>query len=123
MRIFLLLIGLLIPGASAQDFASQGPGVSDMWAMICSTLPFCNVGTGAPALVADRGMALIMPLVTGVAVCSALYAGIQLMMGQGNSDGVGKAKKTLFYAIAGMVLMLIVTSIFRFVVLAVTWFS
>lgn len=123
MHFLSFLAGLVVQHVSAQGFASEGPGVSDMWSAICSTLPFCGVGVRVPQLVADRGMALILPLVVGVAVCSALYAGIQLMMSQGNSDGLSKAKTTLYYAIAGMVLMLIVTSIFRFVVLLVTWFS
>lgn len=123
MHLLLSLIGMFVPTASAQSFASEGPGVSSMWESICSTLPFCSVGTGAPELIAERGQALILPLIVGVAVCSAIYAGIQLMMAEGNAEGFSKAKTTLYYSVAGMVLMLIVVSIFRFVVLAVTWFS
>lgn len=124
MHFLSILIGFLLPVAHAQsEFAADGPGMSQMWSMICSTLPFCDVGTKAPQLIADRGMALVLPLVVGIAVCAGIYAGIQMMMGQGNSDGLSKAKTTLYYAIAGMVLMLIASSIFKFAVQVVTWFS
>ncbi len=126
MRIFLSIAGLFIPLTHAQQggtFASQGPGVSDMWSRICSTLPFCSVGSDAPKLVAERGTAILLPLIVGCAVCVGIYAGIQVMRAQGSSDGIDKAKTTIMHAAIGMVLMLITVSIFRFVIYAVGWFS
>lgn len=123
------IVGLLVPLASAQGggggsgFASQGPGVSQMWGMICSTLPFCNVGEGAAALVGERGTAILAPLIIGGAVCAGVWAGIQLMRSQGSSDGIEKAKTTVLHAVLGTVLLLITVSIFRLVVQVVTWFS
>ncbi len=122
MHLIHLLIGLLVENAYAA-FASEGPGVSEMWGAICSTLPFCNVGTNAPELIADRGAAILQPLIVGAGVCAGIWAGIQLMRAQGSSDGIEKAKTTILHAVVGTVLMLIVLSIFRFVIYAVSWFS
>jgi len=124
MSFLLSLIGSLIPTAFADGgFASGGPGVSEMWGTICSTLPFCNVGERAPQLIADRGTAILLPLIVGIAVISGIYAGIQLMQAQGSSDGLDKAKTTIKYSVIGVVLMLITISIFKLAVYVVTWFS
>ncbi len=124
MHFLHVLIGFLIPIASAQGgFASEGPGVSDMWEMICSTLPFCNVGADAPKLVAERGSQILMPVIVGAAVCAGIYAGIQIMRAQGSGDGIDKAKETVMHAVIGVVLMLITLSIFRFAITVVGWFS
>lgn len=125
MKFLLFLLGSFIPAAHAQDgnFAADGPGVSEMWQMICSTLPFCNVGTRAPELVAERGSAILMPLIVGGAVIAGIYAGIQIMRAQGGSDGIDKAKETIIAAVIGTVLMLITLSVFRFAVTVVGWFS
>lgn len=126
MAFLLSLIGTLIPVAHAQQggsFASDGPGVSEMWSKICSTLPFCSVGTNAPQLIADRGTAILLPLIVGTAVCAGIYAGIQVMQAQGSTDGLDKAKETIMHAVIGVVLMLITVSIFRFAVYVVSWFS
>lgn len=128
MPSFSALIGFFVPVAHAAEggahgFASGGPGVSDMWNSICSTLPFCDVGKNAPQLVADRANEVLLPLIVGVAVISAIYAGIQLMQAQGSSDGLDKAKTTIKHAVIGVVLMLVVMSIFRLAQYVVTWFS
>lgn len=122
MKLLLSLIGFFIPAAHAQDggFAANGPGVGEMWGMICSTLPFCNVGTKAPQLVAERGSAILMPVIVGAAVCAGIFAGIQLMRGGGDTE---KAKETVKAAVIGTVLMLITLSIFRFAIAAVKWFT
>lgn len=125
MKLLLSILGFFIPTAHAQDgnFAADGPGVGQMWEMICSTLPFCNVGTQAPQLAADRGAAILMPLIVGAAVCAGIYAGIQIMMAQGSGDGIDKAKTTVKHAVVGVVLMLITLSLFRFAITVVKWFS
>jgi len=125
MKLFLSILGLFIPTAHAQNgsFAADGPGVSQMWEMICSTLPFCNVGIDAPKLAAERGSQILMPVIVGAAVCAGIYAGIQIMRAQGSTDGIDKAKETVMHAVIGVVLMLITLSIFRFAIAVVGWFS
>lgn len=112
----LSLFGLLTPAvAIAQQGPGGGPGVQSMWATICSTLPFCNLGTGAPAFFAQRALNLIFPLIAISAVVLIIYAGIKIIVANGSDDGVSSAKEILKYALGGLILSILATAIISFV--------
>ena len=107
------LLALLIGTAHAQDGVGSGPGVSEMWGMICTALPYCDIGTGAPAFFSSRIVAFIFPLIVAAAVCVVIYAGIKMIIG--GEEGLTEAKSIITYALVGLVLSILTTSIFVFV--------
>lgn len=105
------LLSLFIEHAHAQ--VGSGPGVDQMWQTICSTLPYCNVGTSAPAFFSQRIVNFVFPLIVGVAVCVIIYAGIKMITG--GEEGYGEAKTMIMYALAGIVLAILTSAIFVFI--------
>lgn len=98
---------------TAHAQTQSGPGVDQMWDMICSVLPYCTIGTNAPAFFSQRIVNFIFPLVVAVAVCVVIYAGIKMIMG--GEEGFTEAKTMIFYVGVGIVLSVLAGSIFVFV--------
>lgn len=122
MTFLFSLLGHLIPSASAQTLRNAGAGgagVSDMWANICGILP-CITGTapGGSGLIDTLALAVIrfiFPLTSVVAVIMVMYAGIKIVTSDGSDDKISEAKKTIMYAVAGVILSLMATAIITFV--------
>ncbi len=116
MRFLLVLIGLLPSVAHAQTLrnAGGGPGVSSMWNQICNTLP-CVANGGLLNAFANAVINFLFPLVSAVAVCLVIYAGILIVTSNGSEDKIGEAKKIIMYACAGVVLALMTDAIIGFV--------
>lgn len=55
-----------------------------------------------------------------LAVVFAVYAGIQLITSQGNSEKVATARRTLIYAVVGLVVIISASAIVGFVINAVS---
>lgn len=106
-RFFSFLVG------TAHAQAGDGPGVSEMWNTICTTLPFCHIGTDAPAFFAQRLVNFLFPLIVAAAVCAVVYAGIKMITG--GEDGYGEAKTIIWYTGLGLILALLTSTIFAFV--------
>lgn len=106
------LLPLLIGRAEAVEVGS-GPGVGEMWASICTTLPFCNLGTAAPAFFSQRIVSFLFPLIVAAAVCVLIYAGIRMITK--GEEGYTEAKTIFLYVALGIVLSLLTSAIVAFV--------
>lgn len=106
------LLHSFIGTAHAANVGS-GPGVSDMWDTICSTLPYCDLGTDAPGFFSQRIVNFLFPLIVGVAICAIIYAGIKMITG--GEEGFTEAKTIMVYALVGLILATLTGSVFVFV--------
>lgn len=109
-----LLHRWLIPEAEAvvlNQAGQQNPGVQSMWRTICQTLPFCNVGFNAPGLFVAKLIAFIFSIFGGVAVLVIIYAGIKMLLSQGNDEALTDARKIILYAAVGIILALLANGI------------
>ena len=104
---------LTLVGIAHADGVGSGPGVDEMFQKICTTLPFCDLGTGAPAFFSQRIVNFLFPLIVAAAVCVIIYAGIQMI--KGGEDGLSEAKEAITYAVVGIVLAILTGSIFVFI--------
>jgi|GEM_PF-1380643 hypothetical protein len=124
MSLMRVILSLFVPTAHAVTIdtagTALGPGVATMWAMICSTLPFCSVGTGAPALLALKVTSLLLRLIGGVAVGVIIYAGIRLIIARGGEEGRTEAKKIVMYAVLGLILALVADALITYAILVIT---
>lgn len=116
------LIGAFIPLAHAQRLQTAGAsnaGVRDMWTEICSVLP-CSTpyasatDNGLVTALANSVIGFLFPLVSVVAVCMVIYAGIVIVMSNGSEDKIGEAKKIIMYAVVGVVLSLLTGAVVAF---------
>lgn len=118
MRILALLIGLFLPAVAFAELESVGggPGVGGMWGAICSTLPFCGMGAGGVEHFASIIIDAVLSIIAAAAVIVIIYAGIKLIVSQGNDEAIGEAKKITLYALGGLVLALLAMAIKNYVV-------
>jgi len=98
---------------TAHAQVGSGPGVDAMWETICSTLPYCDLGTNAPAFFSQRIVNFIFPLIVGAAVCVVIYAGIKMITG--GEEGYTEAKTIIMYGLVGIVLATLTGSVFVFI--------
>lgn len=111
-------VGSLVPVARAaaiEKLFGQGAGLAEMWASICSTLGFCNLGQAAPVYFYARIVEFLFLMTGGVAVIMVIYAGIKMQLSQGDESGLEEAKKVLMYALGGVVLSIAGYGIVRYI--------
>ncbi|TSC79342.1 MAG: hypothetical protein G01um101425_622 [Candidatus Peregrinibacteria bacterium Gr01-1014_25] len=123
MRVLLFLIGLLPSTALAVTLEKAGQEndfIGDMWSKIMGILPFSDVGADAPRLFACKIAKFIFGSISGAAVCVIIYAGIQLIITEGDEGKVGEAKKMMLYAVGGLVLGMISWAIVPFASMAIS---
>jgi hypothetical protein len=118
MIYFHALIGFLVPLASARTLENAGsgnPAIQRMWIAICSILT-CSLPSGDSLLVAlvNALVSFLFPLISVVATCLIIYAGITIVISNGSEDKIGEAKKIIMYACVGVVLALMTDAILRF---------
>jgi len=114
--VFALLAGLL-PRAFAANLdriGSTDPSVNAMWAIIRNIFPYSNVGAAFPALILAKVVAFVLMLIGGTAVCVMIYAGIELITG--GEEKKAEAKKTVTYALLGIVFALLADVIVLYVI-------
>lgn len=121
MRFFDVLLGLVIPsvhagGAVLDGVGAGNPGVAKMWDLICDVMPFCSLGTGAPAYFAGRVIGFLLEIIGGLAVAILIYAGIILIASQGNDEKLSEAKKIAMWALLGLVLAIIADAVLNYVI-------
>lgn len=123
MSLSTFIIGLLLDTASAQtlrEAGAGGPGVNSMWNQICATLPcISSGGVGGSGLIDALATAVInfvFPLVSVIAVCLVMYAGILIVTSNGSEDKVSEAKKIILYAVLGVALSLMTSAVMAFLV-------
>lgn len=121
MRFFDALLGFVIPsvhagGAVLKGIGGGNPGVNTMWDMICSALPFCTLGTGAPAYFAARVVGFLLEIIGGLAVAILIYAGIILIASRGSDEKFTEAKKIAMWALVGLVLAIIADGVLNYVI-------
>lgn len=110
LRFLALLRLLLIPDAHAQlaGVGSSNPAVANMWATICSTVPFCALSAQtAPGYFAGKVILIVESLITAVAIIMIIYASILLSSVTMDESRKDEAKKIIIYALAGVILTLI----------------
>lgn len=103
-----------------QSAGQPNAPIAMMWAQICNILPFCDVGADAPRLIACKIARLVFNSITGIAICVVIFAGIKMMIAQGDEGAVGEAKKMVAYAAAGIVLSMIAWAVVPFVSMVVS---
>lgn len=111
------ILSWLIPSADAASLTNAGfwnasggvnVGVATMWQSICTTLPFCGADPRlVPLLFACKLIRFIFTIISMIAVAMIIYAGLQLVLAQGAEDKISEAKKTVMWAIAGLVLSIL----------------
>ena len=80
------------------------------------TVPFCSVGTGAPALLFLKISGFLLMMIGGVAVAALIYAGIKIILSRGQDEGMSEGKKIAMYALLGLVLAIIADALVLYVV-------
>ncbi len=98
----------------------QSEAIRGMWTQICGILPFCSIGADAPRMIACKIARLVFNSITGIAICVVIFAGIKMMLAQGDEGGVSEAKKMIAYAVAGIVLSMIAWAVVPFISMAIT---
>ena len=119
MHTLLSFIGRFASVAHAQVLQNVGtanPGVSSMWKTICATMPFCSIGTGAPALLFLKITGFLLVMIGGVAAAALIYAGIRIIMSRGQDEGMSEGKKIATYALLGLVLAIIADAVVLYAV-------
>ncbi len=91
---------------SALDQLCQWSGVSQMCDDIRATFPYTGGGNGV-VFVAIRITNYLLFMIGGVAVAVIVYAGLQMVLSDGNDGKVEDAKKTVLYAAIGLVLAIL----------------
>lgn len=66
-----------------------------------------NPGEGAVSLLDNAFRGIIIPFLAAIAVGAVIYSGVMIMTSQGDPQKLGKAKKTLLYAIIGVILVVL----------------
>ncbi|MDO8648299.1 MAG: hypothetical protein Q7R81_00785 [Candidatus Peregrinibacteria bacterium] len=115
-------IGILIPDALAvavDTIGSNDPSIAAMWTQIGRVLPFFDVGREAVGMDPNKSFFIkairfMMELIGGTAVAVLIYAGIKMIMSQGNEEGTTEAKKIATYAIAGLILAILTDTIVNY---------
>lgn len=70
---------------------------------------------GAVTTLLSNAAVILMGFVGALSVIFLIVGGIQYITSAGNSDGSAKAKKTITYAVAGLVLALSTTAIINLI--------
>lgn len=124
MSLFHSLLQAFIPAASAQTLRGAGrgaSGISTMWDTICGTI-VCDESEGLVGVLTRNVVSFVLGLISVVAVCLVIYAGI-LMITKGE-EGLTEAKKILMYVAVGIILAMISGGAIAFVVyLLQKWFT
>ncbi len=123
MSFLLTIAGFFLPVALADTLSEAGAGgsgVAAMWSQICSTLPCISTGgvggSGLIFAVATAIINFVFPLVSVIAVCLVMYAGILIVTSNGAEDKVSEAKKIILYAVLGVALSLLTSAVMNFLV-------
>ena len=105
----LAILHWLIPLAHAdiEQLGATDPGVNVMWQVICGTLPFCGGGSLTILGLACKVARFIWMTIGAVAVCFIIYAGIKIVISQGDEGAIGEGKKIVTHAVIGLVLALL----------------
>jgi hypothetical protein len=120
MQILLSLLGRLVTTAHAETldkWGSSNAGVQTMWQTIKSSV---YVGTytasngGVVRALAERAVIFLLPLIAAAAVLLIVYAGIRIISSRGQEDQVTEGKTIITYALAGVALALLGTTILGF---------
>ena len=67
----------------------------------------------------DRILAIVFSITGAVAVLMVVLGGLRYITAQGDPSGVGQAKKTIIYAIVGLIVTIAAYAIIKLVVLGV----
>lgn len=113
-----ILISLLAPSALAagiEQIGSGAPGVDAMWSNIMTVFPFTSVGAGGVTFVTLKFTAIILSMISAVAVLCIVYAGIK-MITAGSEEGFTEAKKIVMYTSAGLVAAMLADAVVMYVI-------
>ena len=119
MNTLSLILGWLVPIASAKTLETAGQGgvgIDAMWSSICSVLPCSVQGPDLVSFFGAKIVRFIFPMVSVVAVIMVIYAGIKIVTSDGSDDKVSEAKKIIMYAVGGVILSMLATAILNFVI-------
>ncbi|MCF7844908.1 MAG: hypothetical protein K9M03_03720 [Kiritimatiellales bacterium] len=97
-----------------------------LFASSATTALAINIGTVPPGLGGGEGETTIVDTVTGIVVklltlmaliatIVIIIAGVRLVISQGEESAVEKAKKTIIWAVAGLILIILAGAIVSFV--------
>lgn len=91
------LIGLLVPTAHAQS-------LWNLWQPACSPLqPGCGDGPANIFASTLPNLAMFMlQIATGLSVLYIVWAGVQMVLSQGDEGKIGNQKMAMFYSLAGL---------------------
>jgi hypothetical protein len=115
MYAFLAILVQTAHAARLETVGSRNPVIANMWARICSTLPFCTVGANAPAFFGAKIARFVSSTILVLGVAVLIYAGIKIILSQGNEEALNEGKKIGMYALGGIALSILAQAIIRYV--------
>lgn len=98
-----------------QPVHAQGCDANDILGLGCAGEEYSGLSSEDPRIITVRIINFALSLLGIVAIVIILYAGFTWMTSGGNDEKVGGAKKTLFAAVAGLIIIMVSYSIMSFV--------
>ncbi len=115
-----LLAPIAVPAAvyasscssTTANSVAQGANLGSSGPVSCSST---NVGTSSITKLAKQVVNIFSIVVGAISVIMIIYGGFRYITSGGASEGVGNAKKTLLYAIIGLIVVALAQLIIHFV--------
>lgn len=86
-----------------------------MWNTICTTLPFCDVGSSAPQFFLDKITNFVFSIIVGVAIIIIIWAGIRLVTSAGDEQRITEARTTIIWVVVGLLAALVARTVVLFI--------
>jgi len=118
MALFLALIGRAIPKARAQVFSGPPDPLVEGFSLLRGRLE--GLMQGSLRDVVFNILKVVLDIVGFLAVVMIIIAGVRLIVSQGEEDAREKAKKTILYVAAGLLVIIFSRVIISFIIGIVT---
>lgn len=112
---------LFIGSAKAQELLQCPDGTTADSAIGCVSAPpaLVNPESGILILLSKAG-STVMTIAAGLATVFLIYGGIQYALAAGDENQIQKAKRTMFWSVAGLIIALLARSVAQFILNIIT---
>lgn len=118
MHTLFSLIGLGIARAHAaaiEQIGSGGPGIDAMWGQLKQLFPHTDLGSAGLGFILLMITNLILRFIGGLAVLVIVYGGVRMIMTVYEENAHEEAKKIVFSACIGLVLVVVTDAVVLYV--------